>query len=371
MNFSDNAPVTSMRRTADGYLTGSVRCARTGVQDYLRTELGLEGEGMIAVYRPETAVFDKDSISTYAGKPITLGHPRGGVIDAANWKQLAIGTVGSKVLRDGETVVVDFSIMDAAAISGVDDGTREVSMGYTTPMVLQDGISPDGTPYQAVQTGPININHLAVVPAARGGSELRIGDAAINWGATPIHHGDKETPMSTKSVVLGDSAVVLPIADANVIEAYKADMTKKIADALFEKKKSDDEKDEEIGKLKAEKKTMEDAAVTPAKLTAMIADRVALEQQVKLIDAKIVCDNVADSDLRKAAVVSVLGDSAVLDATPAEINGMFKAVNAAKQTAPNDSVRNALGSHKFIDAGVQGWGDSVAKAAGVMFKKGA
>jgi hypothetical protein len=171
--------------------------------------------------------------------------------------------------------------------------------------------------------------------------------------------------------VLGDSAVVLPIADANVIEAYKADMTKKIADALFEKKKSDDEKDEEIGKLKAEKKTMEDAAVTPAKLTAMIADRVALEQQVKLIDAKIVCDNVADSDLRKAAVVSVLGDSAVLDATPAEINGMFKAVNAAKQTAPNDSVRNALGSHKFIDAAVQGWGDSVAKAAGVMFKKGA
>jgi len=371
VHFSDNAPVTSMRRTANGYLTGSVRCARTGVQDYLRTELGLEGDGMIAVYRPEMAVFDKASIATYAGKPITLGHPNGGVVDSANWKKLAIGTVGSNVLRDGETVVVDFSIMDADAVQGIEAGTRQVSMGYTTPMVLQDGIAHDGTPYQAVQTGPININHLAVVHVARGGKELRIGDAAINWGATPIHHGDKETTMSTKSVVLGDAAVILPIADANIVEVFKASMTKQLADAMFEKKKSDDEKDEEIGKLKAEKKKVEDAAITPAKLSVMIADRVALEQQVKLIDAKIVCDSVADADLRRAAVVSVLGDESVKDASAAEISGMFKAVTAAKQTAPNDSVRSALGSQKFIDAGTQGWGDAVAKAAGVKFRKGA
>lgn len=369
MNFSDAAPVTSMRRTADGYLTGSVRCARTGVQDYLRSELGLEGDGTIAVYRPETAVFDSGSLTTYAGKPITLGHPQGGVVDAANWKALAIGTVGSKVLRDGESIVVDFAIMDAVAVQGIEAGTRQVSMGYTTPMVLQDGFAPDGTAYQAVQTGPININHLAVVPAARGGKELRIGDAAINWGATPIHHGDKEITMSTKSVVLGDAAVILPIADANIVEVFKASMTKQLADAMFEKKKSDDEKDEEIGKLKVEKKKMEDAAVTPTKLTAMIADRVALEQQVKLIDAKIVCDNVSDADLRRTAVVSALGDQAVNDASPAEISGMFKAVSSAKQTAPNDSVRSALGSQKFNDASSGAWGDSVAAAAGVTFKK--
>lgn len=339
------------------------------MQDYLRTELGLEGDGMIAVYRPEDSVFDKDSLSTYAGKPITLGHPKGGVVDAANWKELAIGTVGSKVLRDGESVVVDFSIMDADAIRGVEAGTREVSMGYTTPMALQDGVSPDGTPYQAVQTGPIKINHLAVVSAARGGKELRIGDAAIHWGATPIHHGDKEMPMSTKSVVLGDAAVVLPIADADVIEAYKAEMTKNLSDAYKAKDDMEVQKDEEIGKLKAEKKTMADAAVTPAKLTSLIADRVSLEHQVRMIDAKIVCDNVSDADLRLAAVVSALGDEAVKDASPAEISGMFKAVSVSKQTAPNDSMRAALGSQKLNDASSGPWSDAVAASAGVLFKK--
>jgi hypothetical protein len=44
VNFVDAAPVTTARRTEDGYLVGRVRCARTGVQTYLRRELGLDGD---------------------------------------------------------------------------------------------------------------------------------------------------------------------------------------------------------------------------------------------------------------------------------------------------------------------------------------
>jgi hypothetical protein len=363
--FSDAAPLTGVRRTEDGYLVGRVRAARTGTQLYTRKELQLDGDGTIVVYRPPEAVFDANSISSYAGKPITMGHPKAGV-SAASWKDLAVGSVGSKVLRDGESVVVDFSIMDAAAISAIEQGTREVSMGYSTPMELRDGIAPDGTPYQAVQTGPIKINHLAVVPVARGGSELRIGDSAETWGASPLNH--KEPIMTTKVVVLGDAAVTVAVTDAPAVEAFRDSMLKKLADAEADKKKMAAEKDEELGALKAEKKALEDAAITPAKLTKMIADRVALESEVKQVSDSIVCDGLSDNELKKAAVVARLGDAAVVDASPAEINGMFRAITRSA-AVPDDTARQALRGRPIYDAASAMWNDSIAERAGVSFKK--
>lgn len=377
--FTDSVPLQGVRRTADGYLVGSFRCARTGVQTYLRKELGLsDGDpfGVVRVYRPPEAVFDEDSLKTYAGKPITIEHPKESV-KADNWKSLAVGSVGHKVIRDGDTVVVEGVIMDSEAIDLIVAGKREVSMGYQTPMALQDGVTPEGEPYDAIQVGPIKINHLAVVDNARGGSSLRFGDAApqANWGASPITHQDGVIKMSMKNVVLGDSAVSLPIADAALVEAFKADMTKQLNDAKAEveeakakAKKDADEKDEQLGKLRAEKKELEDAAMTPEKLTGLIAARVALEGQVKTLDSSIVCDGVADDDLKRAAVASRYGEELIADATPAEINGMFKGLLAVA-TAPQDSFREAMrGARPIVDS-TSGWTDSVAAAAGVKFKK--
>jgi uncharacterized protein len=372
--FVDSAPATSLRRTADGYLTGRVKCARTGVQVYRRGELALDGDPMelIRVYRPESAVFATDSLKTYGGKPIVMGHPEGGLVHSDNWAELAVGTVGSTITRDGETVTVDFAIMDAAAIAAVENGTREISMGYRCPIAVQDGVTPDGEPYGAVQVGPITINHLAVVPKARGGESLRIGDAdSSHWGATPVYD-HQEKHMTMKTVVLGDSAVQVAIADAAAVEAFRTAMVKKVADAEKAKADMESEKDEEIGQLKAKNKTLEDAAMSPEKLSKLIADRVALETTAKLLDAEIVCDGVSDDDLRKAVVVAKLGDAAVADASPAEITGMFKALSAA---APkhDDSARHAIGDAAFHNPKNTGgvWGDSIAAAAGVRFKKGA
>lgn len=363
--FSDRAPVTGLKKTADGYLVGSVKCARVGTQVYTRKELQLDGnpDELVTVYRPPEAVFAEDSLRTYAGKPITINHPKESV-GAENWKDLAVGTVGSKVLRDGEFVVVDFSLMDAAAIAAVESGTREVSMGYRTPMELRDGVTPDGVPYQAVQTGPIVINHLAVVPAARGGKELRIGDAANNWGASPAQN--EETAMSTKTVVLGDSAVTVPLVDAAAIETFKNTMTKALKDAEAKL----EEKEEELGKVKAEKKKLEGEVLTDAQISKLVADRVALETQVKLLDASIECEAVSDADLRKAAVIAKLGDEAVADASPAEVTGMFKALIVAQDAAKNDNMRKVLtGQSRFTDGGPEAWNDKVASMAGVKFKK--
>lgn len=174
--------------------------------------------------------------------------------------------------------------------------------------------------------------------------------------------------MTTKTVVLGDAAVSVAIADAAAVEAFKTTMLKRVADAEAMVEKTKEEKDEEIGKLKAEKKVLEDAAVTPAKLTKMIADRVALETSVKALDAAIVCDGVSDADLKKAAVIAKLGDAAVADASEAEISGMFKAISRVAD-APDDRVRDALRGQKINDAAPGVWSTKVADAAGVKFKK--
>ena len=58
LQFTDRATVTGFRKTADGYLAGNVLCARTGCQQYLAREVGLMGDGVVTVYRPEDVVFD-------------------------------------------------------------------------------------------------------------------------------------------------------------------------------------------------------------------------------------------------------------------------------------------------------------------------
>lgn len=152
--FTDAVTLANTRKTNDGYLVAEIRCARTGCQTYLGSEIGVQDKDKVTVYRPESTVFNRDSMATFAGKPITIGHPSE-MVTAENWKDHAVGDIGEDIARDGEFIRVPIKLMDAAAIKQVEDGMREVSMGYTTPISLEDGVAPDGTPYQAVQTGPL------------------------------------------------------------------------------------------------------------------------------------------------------------------------------------------------------------------------
>lgn len=345
MKFTDRATVTGLRKTSDGYLVGEVRCARTGCQIYHGSEIGLSDAGMVTVYRPEEAVFAKDSMATFAGKPVTVGHPAEPVT-ADNWKAHAVGDIGEEIARDGEFVRVPIKLMDAAAIQSVQDGTREISMGYTTPMEMRDGVAPDGTKYQAVQTGPIRINHLALVPKARGGSELRIGDGADQWGAAPViaTSKKKEDAMSDalKTVVLGDQAAQVAADAVGTIEKFKADQAKALTDAIAAKDATIEEKEEEIGKLKADLAAAKKQIPTSDALDALVAERAAIVTDAeKLAGIKDAAGTVAE--IRKAIVAKMLGDEAVSDASDAEITGMFKAVKAAgaqTKDAFADTMRN-------------------------------
>ena len=338
------APLGGTRITADGYMVGEVLCARTGCQQYLASDLGLASGGTVTVYRPEEVVFDKASLATFAGKPVTMGHPAEHVT-ADNWKSLAVGDIGTEVARDGEFVRVPYKIMDAAAIAAIQAGTREVSMGYTTDVEMRDGVAPDGTPYQAVQTGPIRINHLAIVPKARGGSQLRIGDGAAQWGAAPLTLDEKDIRMSDnslKTVVLGDKAVQVAAADVQTIEAFKADAAKVLADAKADHDKAIAKKDGEIIAKDKEIADLKAKVLDAAALDKLIADRAALITKAKAISDAIVVSGKSDAEIKRAAVVAKLGDAAT-DKTDAYIDAMFDILSDAK---PADPVAAALADAK-------------------------
>lgn len=120
-------------------------------------------------------------MKSFAHRPVTLKHPPVPVT-AKNWKKYSGGQTGGEVVRDGEFVRCPLVFMDQALINAYErDGIKELSVGYSTDLQWRTGIVDAGQPdagqhYDAVQTA-IRGNHLAVVPLARGGDQLRIGDS--------------------------------------------------------------------------------------------------------------------------------------------------------------------------------------------------
>ena len=188
MKFIDEAPVSNTRRTSDGFLIATARCARVGVQIYTGDELGRSDMETVRVYRPPEEVFAQDSLQSFSHAPVTIDHPSE-ALTGDNWRTLAVGEVSTTAKQDGEWIMLPLILKDAAAIKAVEEGKRALSAGYSCQLDWTPGTSPEGQEYDAIQRG-IKINHLAVVDKARAGARARIGDDA-NWGAA-VHSGLSE-----------------------------------------------------------------------------------------------------------------------------------------------------------------------------------
>lgn len=339
------------RETRDGYMLFDARTARTGIQTYRGSEMGKPDKDTIRVYRPADEVFAADAMRSFAFKPMTNDHPPEQVT-ADNWKKYGKGTIGGDIARDGEFIRVPMVMMDREIIKAYRDGKKELSAGYSCDIEWTAGQTESGETYDAIQRN-IRINHVAVVDAARGGPLLRIGDSKSG----------KEPAM--KTILIDGISVEVSDAHAQIVERTIDKMTKDaetkdkaLADAKAEHKTALDAKDEEIGKLKADLKTAQDAAVKPEDLDKLVSDRAALVTAVKAIDASIKVDGVSDADLRKTAVAAKLGADAVKDASDAEINGMFKVIS---KDAKPDPLRNAIGDNATASTGEKAVIDAYAK----------
>lgn len=212
MHLQDKLTIDSKRRTRDGYLTVSAKVARAGnVQLYSGDEVGKPEMSVVRVYRPADEVFSNDTMQSFAHRPVTLGHPSQSV-SSHNWKDVAKGWSDGEVVRDGEFVRVSMLLADAGTIKEIEDGTRELSMGYDCSLDFTAGVTPSGEAYDAIQRG-IRSNHIAVVPKARGGAELRIGDSANRKDLNMMTDAERQAMKDSVKGMPLDQASALPLYD--------------------------------------------------------------------------------------------------------------------------------------------------------------
>jgi len=153
--------------TQEGYLKANPVVTRTGIFLYQNSDGSIRRE-----LRHPDDVFERASLDTLSMIPITNMHPDQGFVNSENSKQLKVGSTGQQIEPDGKFVRVPVVINDDEAVKTVKDGTRELSLGYDTDLVMDPGVY-DGEPYDARQTN-IRYNHLAIVDFARAGSRAKI-----------------------------------------------------------------------------------------------------------------------------------------------------------------------------------------------------
>lgn len=150
--------IRDVKLTSEGRLKGRARVSGVGVLDY--TDM----YGAF-VYRPEEEVFKPESMETLKGIPLTYGHPPAN-LTAETDKNHIIGYTGDLVERDGDSLIVNFTIIEAWAVKEIlwliQQGQRiQFSVGAWALPERSEG-EFNGVPYQIVWRN-IMYNHLALL----------------------------------------------------------------------------------------------------------------------------------------------------------------------------------------------------------------
>lgn len=358
MQFTDTVTVAGTRRRDDGSLLADARIARTGIQTYLGSEVGKPDMAMVRVYRPGSEVFAEDTLKSAAHRPVTNDHPAE-LVTADNWKQHAVGQTGDEITGEGIFIRVPLMVSDGETIKAIEAGKQELSAGYTCDLDFTAGTTPAGEAYDAIQKN-IRINHVAIVQRGRAGSQVRIGDGVAQWGASPVNDAtpEKETPMTLKTVTVDGIPVEVTDQGATVIATLQqriADAAKKAAETDTAHATALATKDKEIATKDAEIDGLKKQVVDAAALDKLVAARANLVTVAKAIAKDVKVEGLSDADIKKAAVVAVLGDAAVKDKSADYINARFDilAEDAAKKAATSTDPFAAA-----VRDGIQSTGDT-------------
>lgn len=351
MHAADKVAISGTRRTTDGYLVTDARVARGGnIQEYYGHEIG-EGEPnqLFKIWRPEDEIFRADSLATFAHKPVTLEHPAIEVTPET-WRRDAVGHVGSEVVRDGEYVRVPLVVMDQGAIDAIENGTREISMGYDCDLIMGAGTTPDGRAYDARQAN-IRINHCAIVAAGRAGPQCRIGDSAKR-STTERGSTMKTVTIDGKTFEVADD-VAAALAKGTITDTIAA-AGKAVSDATAEiatlKKRAEDA-EKAAADAKAEAEEAKKATLTAdqiADMAAALADTMATAKA--LAPALEIKGKTADA-IKAEVVAHLAGEDAVKGKTADYVGATFDLLVKSNKDA--DPIANAIrnGGGQVADAG--------------------
>lgn len=168
----------------------NIRIAVSGIYEYAQEELpslGLsirnapEEKRIYKVYRP--ALVLKDACELFKMLPLTHHHPAAPV-DENNFRELAVGYTGENPFIDyleGKNEVGIRStviLYDEEALRAYERGEVQLSPGYNAQFEWKSGTAPDGQEYDIIMKRINAVNHLALLPAGRGGADAVVLDQA-------------------------------------------------------------------------------------------------------------------------------------------------------------------------------------------------
>ena len=323
MLVHDRATPLARRRTPEGFLEVRARIGRAGLHDYRAGEIGgppgARPDAPVRVYRPPDEVFDPASLSSFAGKPVTQGHPAT-MVDSANWRVHAVGHSGQGVVRDGDHVAADLLVTDAAAVAVAEAGS-ELSNGYWADFDFTPGTTPEGEPYDALQRN-IRGNHIALVDRGRCGPSCALpsgggtADAAAPGANPPAAAGVSDRPPG------GEAALRQLGGEAALVSQLRADV---------------EARDGEIAALRA--RMAEDAA----SLDRRAAERVAVVDLARGVLGPDFDPAGLDLDeVRRTALVRALGAEAVRGRGDAYVAAAFDTLAALSRHRRADALSERL-----------------------------
>ena len=326
----------STRRTEEGYLDGIATLCRVGVLRFRANEIDPytdEPNRVVNVLWPENSVFHHETMQSARMQPVTLKHPEGGLVNKYNFKALSVGNIGESVYAlDDYHLAANVRITDAEAVSEIESGTQEASIGCWLDIIKQQGIF-DGQPYEYSVIGPISINHLAVVESGRAGSTVRI----LNNNG-----GQELTPEEIKA--LFQEVITSPEYQAELAKILTANMSSSDADDDAADDKSDDDTTSDAGSDDSDTAPEINTEVVIEQLTSTATDRVIAMLDKRQADADAqAAEEARAQELADAKAQAEAAEAAKTDAeakladAEAQAAAATKALEDAQADASDDT----------------------------------
>ena len=152
--------------------------SKVGVFPYLGRTISteLEPDKIYNVLRPEEELSKEEALNSFKLIPIVDDHTMlgtGAGMTPAEEKGIH-GVIGDNVYYKDGVIYGDLKIFSETLKDEIENGKKELSMGYFCDYELADG-EYNGTPYQAIQRN-LKINHIALVDEGRMGADVRVLD---------------------------------------------------------------------------------------------------------------------------------------------------------------------------------------------------
>lgn len=266
--------------TGEGFLIcRNVPIARTGTQDYMAKELGLEdSEKIVKVYRPEAEVFSPATLASFEGKPFTDDHPPV-MLTPENVGMYEKGHVQNVRRGTGtwsDFILADIHVHDAATISAIQNGKRQISCGYSVDYKEDEN-------GQIIQTN-IRGNHVALVDEARAGERAAIMDSNTKKAENPPER--KKRHMSKRNSFWNLFGAAASGKTADEISELGAVMDEALADAEGKPEggPAEPEKKAEDGDTDYQKKLFESIDALNGKFDTFLAAMQPKEEEKDPID---------------------------------------------------------------------------------------